>query len=55
RMKLINGENGAWGCTFVGYCSEVCPKSVDPAAAVNQGKVESSKDFVIAMIKPQEA
>jgi fumarate reductase iron-sulfur subunit len=55
RMKLINGENGAWGCTFVGYCSEVCPKSVDPAAAVNQGKVESSKDFIIAMIKPQEA
>ncbi|MGF1726354.1 succinate dehydrogenase/fumarate reductase iron-sulfur subunit [Photobacterium nomapromontoriensis] len=55
RMKLINGENGAWGCTFVGYCSEVCPKSVDPAAAVNQGKVESSKDFVIAMLKPQEA
>ncbi len=53
RMKLINGDNGAWGCTFVGYCSEVCPKSVDPAAAVNQGKIESSKDFVIAMIKPE--
>ena len=52
RMKLINGENGAWGCTFVGYCSEVCPKNVDPAAAVNQGKVESSMDFVIAMLKP---
>ncbi|MGR5542746.1 4Fe-4S dicluster domain-containing protein, partial [Vibrio campbellii] len=37
RMPMINGENGAWGCTFVGYCSEVCPKNVDPAAAVNQG------------------
>ncbi|MBL4832119.1 MAG: succinate dehydrogenase/fumarate reductase iron-sulfur subunit [Aliivibrio sp.] len=55
RMKLINGDNGAWGCTFVGYCSEVCPKSVDPAAAVNQGKIASSQDFLIAMIKPQEA
>ncbi|ORT51925.1 fumarate reductase [Vibrio sp. qd031] len=55
RMKLINGENGAWGCTFVGYCSEVCPKSVDPAAAVNQGKIESSKDYVIAMFKPEGA
>jgi fumarate reductase iron-sulfur subunit len=54
-MKMINGENGAWGCTFVGYCSEVCPKNVDPAAAVNQGKVASSQDFVIAMLKPQEA
>ncbi len=54
RMELLNGENGVWSCTFVGFCSEVCPKSVDPAAAVNQGKVESSKDFVIAMLKPQE-
>ncbi|MFA0725871.1 succinate dehydrogenase/fumarate reductase iron-sulfur subunit, partial [Vibrio sp. 10N.222.48.A4] len=52
RMKLINGDNGAWGCTFVGYCSDVCPKKVDPAAAVNQGKVESSMDFVISMFKP---
>ncbi|ATF09572.1 succinate dehydrogenase/fumarate reductase iron-sulfur subunit [Candidatus Enterovibrio altilux] len=51
RMKLINGKNGAWGCTFVGYCSTVCPKSVDPAAAVNQGKVASSQDFVIAMLQ----
>lgn len=55
RMKLINGDNGAWGCTFVGFCSEVCPKNVDPAAAVNQGKVESSMDFVIAMFKQGEA
>lgn len=55
RMKLLNGEKGVWGCTFVGFCSEVCPKNVDPAAAVNQGKIESSKDFVIAMLKPQEA
>ncbi len=54
RMELLNGENGVWGCTFVGFCSEVCPKSVDPAAAVNQGKIESSKDFMIAMLKPQE-
>ncbi|GAB6263789.1 succinate dehydrogenase/fumarate reductase iron-sulfur subunit [Photobacterium sp. CCB-ST2H9] len=52
RMPLINGDNGAWGCTFVGYCSEVCPKNVDPAAAVNQSKLASSKDFVIAMLKP---
>ncbi|MBE2896780.1 succinate dehydrogenase/fumarate reductase iron-sulfur subunit [Pasteurellaceae bacterium HPA106] len=54
RMKIINGKNGVWTCTFVGFCSEVCPKHVDPAAAVNQGKVESSKDYVIAMLKPQK-
>ena len=53
RMPQLNGENGVWRCTFVGYCSQVCPKHVDPAAAIQQGKVESSKDFMIAMLRPQ--
>ena len=42
RMKVINGENGVWGCTLVSYCSEVCPKGVDPANAVNQNKTASA-------------
>ena len=46
RIPILNSEQGVWGCTFVGYCSEVCPKGVDPAAAVNQGKVESGVDYV---------
>jgi fumarate reductase iron-sulfur subunit len=45
RMPLLNQENGVWGCTFVGYCSDVCPQKLDPAAAVNQGKVASATDF----------
>lgn len=53
RMPQLNGENGVWRCTFVGFCSEVCPKHVDPAAAIQQSKVESSKDFMIAMLRPQ--
>lgn len=53
RMPQLNGENGVWPCTFVGFCSEVCPKHVDPAAAIQQSKVESTKDFLIAMLKPQ--
>ena len=53
RMPVLNSDNGVWTCTFVGYCSEVCPKHVDPAAAIQQGKVESAKDFMIAMLKPQ--
>lgn len=52
RMPQLNGKNGAWGCTFVGFCSDVCPKQLDPAAAVNQAKVESAKDFIISMFKP---
>ncbi len=45
RMELVHEEDGVWGCTAVGYCSEVCPKQVDPANAVNQNKTASAFDF----------
>jgi len=51
RMDLLNSEEGVWSCTFVGYCSDVCPKMVDPAAAIQLGKVESAKDYLITMFK----
>ena len=50
RAKILNSEEGAWGCTFVGYCSEVCPKGVDPAAAVNMGKVISAQNYMLGKI-----
>jgi len=50
RYPLLNSEQGVWACTFVGYCSDVCPKSVDPAAAVNQGKSLSATDYVISKV-----
>ncbi|MDN8542163.1 MULTISPECIES: succinate dehydrogenase/fumarate reductase iron-sulfur subunit [Erwinia] len=53
RMPQLNGDNGVWPCTFVGFCSEVCPKHVDPAAAIQQSKVESAKDYLIASLRPQ--
>lgn len=31
---------------------KVCPKHVQPSEAVNQGKIESAKDYVFAMLKP---
>ncbi|MCE0557054.1 MULTISPECIES: succinate dehydrogenase/fumarate reductase iron-sulfur subunit [unclassified Motilimonas] len=52
RMEIVNAEEGVWGCTFVGYCSQVCPKGVDPAAAIQLFKVESAKDYLIGMFKP---
>ena len=45
RAELLNAEQGVWGCTLVGYCSEVCPKQVDPAHAINQNKVASTMDY----------
>jgi fumarate reductase iron-sulfur subunit len=46
RMPVLNQDNGVWGCTFVGFCSDVCPQKLDPAAAVNQGKVASATDML---------
>lgn len=39
RMAVMNEKDGIWPCTFVGYCSSVCPKSVDPAGAIQQAKL----------------
>lgn len=49
RMPLLNTDAGVWSCTFVGYCSDVCPKQVDPAAAVNQSKVTSATDLILRL------
>lgn len=53
RMPMLNGDNGVWPCTFVGFCSEVCPKHVDPAAAIQQSKVASAQDYLITTLRPQ--
>jgi len=45
RSEVVNAEEGVWGCTLVGYCSDVCPKNVDPAHAINQNKVSSTIDY----------
>ncbi len=50
RIRYLNAEEGVWSCTFVGYCSEVCPKHVDPAAAINQGKVASTTDYMLKLV-----
>jgi len=53
RMDLVHTEEGVWSCTAVGYCSEVCPKGVDPANAVNQNKTASAMDFFLRFVAPK--
>lgn len=56
RMPILNSDQGVWGCTFVGECSEVCPKGVDPARAINTGKLESTVDYgfnLVDLIRPR--
>ena len=45
RREAANAEQGVWGCTLVGACSQVCPKGVDPAHAINQNKANSALDY----------
>jgi fumarate reductase iron-sulfur subunit len=45
RQQEIAADEGVWECTFVGACSEACPKHVDPAAALQQVKIGSTLDW----------
>ena len=53
RMELVNAEEGVFNCTAVGYCSEVCPKHVDPANAVNLNKTNSAMDYFLRFLAPK--
>jgi fumarate reductase iron-sulfur subunit len=51
RFDLLSQHEGIWGCTFVGECTQVCPKNVDPAGAIQRYKLsaalETLKSFVV--------
>jgi len=52
RQDEIAATEGAWECSFVGACSEVCPEHVDPAAAIQQVKIKSTIDWYKAHLMP---
>ena len=52
RQELIASHEGIWECTFVGECSAVCPKDVDPAAAIQRAKVSSTIDWFKDILIP---
>ena len=45
RLDILADHDGVWDCSFVGACSEVCPKHVDPAAAIQQMKIDASAQW----------
>ena len=53
RQEVIASHKGIWECTFVGECSVVCPKDVDPAAAIQRAKVSSTLDWFKEMMIPR--
>ncbi len=52
RHDLIWADEGIWDCTFVGECSVVCPKNVDPAGAIQQAKVQSTIGWFQSFVAP---
>ena len=52
RLELLSTHEGMWGCTFVGECTKVCPKHVDPAGAIQQYKLTSALDSIKSLLLP---
>jgi fumarate reductase iron-sulfur subunit len=52
RHQAIAVDWGLWDCTFIGECSVVCPKDVDPAAAIQREKVARTTDAMLSMMLP---
>ncbi len=52
RMDVLSQHDGVWGCTFVGECTKVCPKNVDPAGAIQRYKVSATADWFKSVLLP---
>ncbi len=52
RKPIVASSEGIWECTYIGECSVVCPKEVDPAAAIQRTKVATTTDWVKSILLP---
>ena len=55
RLAKLSTRHGIWECTFVGECSVVCPKEVDPAGAIQSLKVLAMTRQMRKMLMPKSA
>ena len=53
RLDVLIEHEGVWGCTFVGECTRVCPKHVDPAGAIQRYKLKAAQESVKAFLLPR--
>jgi fumarate reductase iron-sulfur subunit len=52
RLDILSQHDGIWGCTFVGECTQVCPKHVDPAGAIQQYKLTATQEWIKSHLLP---
>jgi fumarate reductase iron-sulfur subunit len=55
RMDVLSEHEGIWGCTFVGECTKVCPKQVDPAGAIQRYKLTAAMESMKSFFQPRGA
>jgi len=53
RNARFRDEGTVFSCSYANECSEVCPKDVDPAAAVNQAKFNAVIDWAKSFVVPK--
>jgi fumarate reductase iron-sulfur subunit len=53
RMEVLSEHEGIWGCTFVGECTKVCPKNVDPAGAIQRYKLQAALESLKSFFMPR--
>ena len=46
RLRSLNGHHGIWECTRCYFCTERCPKGVDPRDAIAKLGAESVKEGI---------
>src|SRR6516164_4139149 len=52
RLDILSQHDRIWGCTLVGECTEVCPKHVDPAGAIQQYKLTATQEWIRSLLMP---
>jgi succinate dehydrogenase / fumarate reductase, iron-sulfur subunit len=55
RREVLSGGSGPWRCHFAGECSQVCPKGVDPAKAIQLLKQDLVLDLLRLRRRPAPA
>ena len=51
RIPEVSCDGGVWRCHFAAECSEVCPKNVDPAKAVQKLRWEAVKHSIRSLLR----
>jgi len=53
RADVVTAHEGIWECTYVGECTQVCPKGVDPAGAIQMLKLSYALDWAKSLVMPR--